>query len=99
MVAPWGDTRSRCALKVQVRGVKYSQEPQKFIVAPAHKRLRTLFAMLKGNTPYRNKVAGYVALRVQRVRIHADKYPWSGKTIRSSHAPQDDGHCNQRQRQ
>ena len=32
----------------------------------AHRMLRTLFAMLKNNTPYRDKIVDYEALSVQR---------------------------------
>ena len=35
-------------------------------MALAHKMLRIIFAMLKNNTPYRDKVVDYEALSVQR---------------------------------
>jgi transposase len=58
--------RSRCALKDKFVSLNIRKGHKKSIVALAHKMLRTLFAMLKNNTPYRDKVVDYEALSVQR---------------------------------
>lgn len=58
--------RSRCALKDKFAALSLRKGHKKSIVALAHKMLRTLFAMLKNNTPYRDKVVDYEALSVQR---------------------------------
>jgi transposase len=58
--------RSRCALKDKFAVLSIRKGHKKSIVALAHKMLRTLFAMLKNNTPYRDKVVDYEALSVQR---------------------------------
>jgi len=58
--------RSRCALKDKFTALSIRKGHKKSIVALAHKMLRTLFAMLKNNTPYRDKVVDYEALSVQR---------------------------------
>ena len=58
--------RSRCALKDKFAALSIRKGHKKSIVALAHKMLRTLFAMLKSNTPYRDKVVDYEALSVQR---------------------------------
>ncbi len=58
--------RSRCALKDKFAALSIRKGHKKSIVALAHKMLRTLFAMLKNNTPYRDKVVDYEALSVQR---------------------------------
>ena len=58
--------RSRCALKDKFAVLNIRKGHKKSIVALAHKMLRTLFAMLKNNTPYRDKVVDYEALSVQR---------------------------------
>ena len=58
--------RSRCALKDKFAALAIRKGHKKSIVALAHKMLRTLFAMLKNNTPYRDKVVDYEALSVQR---------------------------------
>ena len=58
--------RSRCALKDKFTALSIRKGHKKSIVALAHKLLRTLFAMLKNNTPYRDKVVDYEALSVQR---------------------------------
>lgn len=59
-------SRSRCALKDKFAALSIRKGHKKSIVALAHKILRTLFAMLKNNTPYRDKVVDYEALSVQR---------------------------------
>jgi len=48
--------RSRCALKDKFAALSIRKGHKKSIVALAHKMLRTLFAMLKNHTPYRDKV-------------------------------------------
>jgi len=58
--------RSRCALKDKFAALGIRKGHKKSIVALAHKMLRTLFAILKNNTPYRDKVVDYEALSVQR---------------------------------
>lgn len=58
--------RSRCALKDKFAALSIRKGHKKSIVALAHKMLRTLFAMLKNNTPYRDKAVDYEALSVQR---------------------------------
>jgi transposase len=58
--------RSRCALKDKFAALNIRKGHKKSIVALAHKILRTLFAMLKNNTPYQDKVVDYEALSVQR---------------------------------
>ena len=58
--------RSRCALKDKFAALSIRKGHKKSIVALAHKMLRTLFAMLKNKTPYRDKVVDYEALSVQR---------------------------------
>ena len=58
--------RSRCALKDKFAALSIRKGHKKSIVALAHKMLRTLFAMLKNHTPYRDKVVDYEALSVQR---------------------------------
>ena len=58
--------RSRCALKDKFATLSLRKGHKKSIVALAHKMLRTLFAMLKNNTPYRDKMVDYEALSVQR---------------------------------
>ena len=58
--------RSRCALKDKFAALSIRKGHKKSIVALAHKMLRTLFAMLKNNTPYQDKVVDYEALSVQR---------------------------------
>lgn len=58
--------RSRCALKDKFTALNIRKGHKKSIVALAHKMLRTLFAMLKNNTPYQDKVVDYEALSVQR---------------------------------
>ena len=58
--------RSRCALKDKFAALSIRKGHKNSIVALAHKMLRTLFAMLKNNTPYRDKVVDYEALSVQR---------------------------------
>jgi transposase len=58
--------RSRCALKDKFAALSIRKGHKKSIVALAHKMLRTIFAMLKNNTPYRDKVIDYEALSVQR---------------------------------
>jgi transposase len=58
--------RSRCALKDKFAALNIRKGHKKSIVALAHKMLRTVFAMLKNNTPYRDKVVDYEALSVQR---------------------------------
>ena len=57
---------SRCALKDKFAALNSRKGHKKSIVALAHKILRTLFAMLKNNMPYRDKVVDYVALSVKR---------------------------------
>ena len=59
-------SRSRCALKDKFAALNIRKGHKKSIVALAHKMLRTLFAMLKNKTPYRDKVVDYEALSVQR---------------------------------
>ena len=54
------------ALKDKFTELSIRKGHKKSIVALAHKMLRTLFAMLKNNTPYRDKVVDYEALSVQR---------------------------------
>lgn len=58
--------RSRCALKDKFAALSIRKGRKKSIVALAHKMLRTVFAMLKNNTPYRDKTVDYEALSVQR---------------------------------
>jgi len=57
--------RSRCALKDKFATLNL-RKGKKSIVALAHKILRILFAMLKNNTPYQDRVVDYEALSVQR---------------------------------
>lgn len=59
-------TRSRCALKDKFAAISIRKGHKKSIVALAHKMLRTLCAMLKNNTSYRDKIVDYEALSVQR---------------------------------
>lgn len=59
-------SRSRCALKDKFAALNIRKGHKKSIVALAHKMLRTLYAMLKNNTPYQDKVVDYEALSVQR---------------------------------
>ena len=59
-------SRSRCALKDKFAALNIRKGHKKSIVALAHKMLRTLFAMLKNKTHYRDKVVDYEALSVQR---------------------------------
>lgn len=58
--------RSRCALKEKFAALSVRKGHKKSIVALAHKMLRILFAMLKNNTPYRDKAIDHEALSVQR---------------------------------
>lgn len=58
--------RSRCAFKDKFTALSIRKGHKKSIVALAHKILRTLFAILKNNEPYRDKVVDYEALSVQR---------------------------------
>ena len=58
--------RSRCALKDKFATLSLRKGHKKSIVALAHKILRILFAMLKNNTPYQDRVVDYEALSVQR---------------------------------
>lgn len=58
--------RSRCALKDKFAALSIRKGHKKSIVALAHKMLRTLFAVLKNNSPYRDKLIDYEALSVQR---------------------------------
>ena len=58
--------RSRCALKDKFAALSIRKGHKKSIVALAHKMLRIIFAMLKNNTPYRDKAVDYEALSVQR---------------------------------
>ena len=58
--------RSRCALKDKFAALSIRKGHKKSIVALAHKMLRIIFAMLKNNTPYHDKVVNYEALSVQR---------------------------------
>ena len=58
--------RSRCALKDKFAALRIRKGHKKSIVAIAHKMLRIVFAVLKNKTPYRDKVANYEALSVQR---------------------------------
>lgn len=58
--------RSRCALKDKFATLSLRKGHKKSIMALAHKILRILFAMLKSNTPYRDRVVDYEALSVQR---------------------------------
>ena len=59
-------SRSRCAFKDKFNALSIRKGHKKSIVALAHKMLRTVFAILKNNTPYRDKVVDYEALSVQR---------------------------------
>lgn len=59
-------SRSRCAFKDKFNALSIRKGHKKSIVALAHKILRTLFAILKNNAPYRDKVVDYEALSVQR---------------------------------
>jgi len=59
-------SRSRCALKEKFAALNIRKGHKKAIVALAHKMLRILFAMLKNNTPYQDRVVDYEALSVQR---------------------------------
>lgn len=59
-------SRSRCALKDKFAALSIRKGHKKSIVALAHKMLRIVFAMLKSNTPYRDRVVDYEALSVQR---------------------------------
>jgi transposase len=58
--------RSRCALKDKFAALNLRKGHKKSIVALAHKMLLTLLAMLKNNTPCRDKGVDYEALSVQR---------------------------------
>ena len=58
--------RSRCAFNDKFTALSIRKGHKKSIVALAHKILRTLFAILKNNEPYRDKVVDYEALSVQR---------------------------------
>ncbi len=58
--------RSRSALKDQFAALSIRKGHRKSIVALAHKMLRIIFAMLKNNTPYRDRVVDYEALSVKR---------------------------------
>jgi len=59
-------SRSRCAFKEKFAALSIRKGHKKSIVALAHKMLRTVFAILKSNTPYRDTVIDYEALTVQR---------------------------------
>ena len=59
-------SRSRCALKDKFAALSIRKGHKKSIVALAHKMLRIIFAMLKTNQPYRERVVDYEALSVQR---------------------------------
>jgi len=58
--------RSRCALKEKFEALRIRKGHKKSIVALAHKMLRIIFAMLKNNTPYQDRVVDYEALIVKR---------------------------------
>jgi transposase len=58
-------SRSRCALKDKFAALSIRKGHKKSIVALAHKMLRIIFAMLKTNQPYRERVVDYEALSVQ----------------------------------
>lgn len=58
--------RSRCALKDKFAALSIRKGHKKSIVALAHKMLRIVFAVLKTNQPYRDRVVDYEALSVQR---------------------------------
>ncbi len=58
--------RSRCALKDKFAALSIRKGHKKSIVALAHKMLRIVFAVLKNNTPYRDRVVDYEALSEQR---------------------------------
>jgi len=59
-------SRSRCALKDKFAALSIRKGHKKSIVALAHKMLRIIFAMLKGNKPYRDLAVDYEALSVQK---------------------------------
>ncbi len=58
--------RSRCALKDKFAALSIRKGHKKSIVALAHKMLRIVFAVLKSNLPYRDRLVDYEALSVQR---------------------------------
>lgn len=58
--------RSRCALQDKFAALSIRKRHKKPIVALAHKMLRLIFAVLKNNTAYRDRVVDYEALSVQR---------------------------------
>lgn len=59
-------SRSRCALKDKFAALSIRKGHKKSIVALAHKMLRIIFAILKNNLPYHDRVIDYEALSVQR---------------------------------
>lgn len=59
-------SRSRCALKDKFAALSIRKGHKKSIVALAHKMLRIIFAILKDNKPYHDRVVDYEALSVQR---------------------------------
>ena len=59
-------SRSRCALKDKFAALSIRKGHKKSIVALAHKMLRIVFAILKTNTPYRDRSVDYEALSVQK---------------------------------
>jgi transposase len=59
-------SRSRCALKDKFAALSIRKGHKKSIIALAHKMLRIVFAILKNNTPYRDKAVDYEALSVKR---------------------------------
>lgn len=59
-------SRSRCTLKDKFAALSIRKGHKKSIVALAHKMLRIIFAILKTNQPYRERVVNYEALSVQR---------------------------------
>jgi len=58
--------RSRCALKDKFAALSIRKGHKKSIVALAHKMLGIVFAVLKSNLPYRDRVVDYEALSVRR---------------------------------
>lgn len=59
-------SRSRCALKDKFAALSIRKGHKKSIVALAHKMLRIIFAVLKNNKPYHDRVVDYEALSVQK---------------------------------
>jgi transposase len=59
-------SRSHCALKDKFAALSIRKGHKKSIIALAHKMLRIVFAILKNNTPYRDKAVDYEALSVKR---------------------------------